>query len=104
MAHEIRNPLSAVRIDLQMVEEGLPEGSRLREIQERVLSEIERLDVTLGGALRTAQSGRAARDVVDVQEPLRAAVTSARTTAGSRGPDIVIRESAEPASVALRNT
>ncbi len=99
LAHEVRNPLSAVRIDLQMVEEGLPEGSRLREIQERVLSEIERLDVTLGGALRTAQSGRAARDVVDVREPLIAAVTSARTTAGPRGPDIVIRESAEPASV-----
>ncbi|MEE8518984.1 MAG: HAMP domain-containing sensor histidine kinase [Dehalococcoidia bacterium] len=99
LAHEIRNPLSAVRIDLQMVEEGLPEGSRLREIQERVLSELERLDVTLGGALRTAQSGHAARGVVDVREPLIAAVTSARTTAGPRGPDIVIRESAEPTSV-----
>ena len=99
LAHEIRNPLSAVRMDLQMVEEGLPEASRLRKIQERALSEIERLDVTMSGALRTARSGRSAREVVDVQEPLRAAVTSARTTAGHGGQDIVIQQHAGPALV-----
>jgi len=99
LAHEIRNPLSAVRIDLQMVEESLPEGSRVREIQERVLSEIERLDVTMSGALRTAQSGRAAQHVVDVGEPLRAAITSAQTTGGPRGVDIAMRGMDEPAIV-----
>ena len=99
LVHEIRNPLSAVRMDLQMVEEGLPEASRLREIQERVLAEIDRLDVTLSGALRTAQSGRAARDLVDVQEPLRAAVTSARTTARNGGLEVVTQGHDEPAWV-----
>jgi len=99
LAHEIRNPLSAVRLDLQMVEEGLPESSRLREIQERVLAEIERLDVTLSGALRTAHSGRAARDLVDLREPLGAAVTSARTTARQRGLEVVTRGCDEPAWV-----
>jgi len=99
LAHEIRNPLSAVRMDLQMVEEGLPEGSRLREIQERVLSEIERLDATVSGALRTAQSGRAARDLVDVCDPLRAAVASTRTTAGQRGVKVVSQGDREPAWV-----
>jgi signal transduction histidine kinase len=99
LAHEIRNPLSAVRMDLQMVEEGLPEGSHLREIQGRVLSEIERLDVTVSGALRTAQSGRATRDLVDVQEPLRAAVTAARTTGGQRGLEVVTWGGDEPAWV-----
>lgn len=99
MAHEIRNPLSAVRIDLQLVEEGLPEGSRLREIQERVLSEIERLDVTLSGALRTAQSGRTARGVVDVREPFCAATTSARTTAALHGVDVSTDVGDRPAEV-----
>jgi len=99
LAHEIRNPLSAVRIDLQMVEEGLPEGSRLREIQERVLSEIERLDVTMTGALRTAQSGRTVRNLIDVQEPLRAAVTTARTMGGSRGLEVITQGEDEPAWV-----
>jgi signal transduction histidine kinase len=99
LAHEIRNPLSAVRIDLQMVEEGLPEGSRLREIQERVLSEIERLDVTVSGALRTAQSGRAAQYVVDVREPLLAAITSARTTGGPGGVALVTRGMDDPETV-----
>jgi two-component system NtrC family sensor kinase len=99
LAHEIRNPLSAVRMDLQMVEEGLPEGSRLREIQERVLSEIERLDVTMSGALRTAQSGRAARDLLDVREPLQAAITSARTTGGPDGVDVVTRSMDQPVTV-----
>jgi len=98
LAHEIRNPLSAVRIDLQIVEEGLPGGSRLREIQERVLTEIERLDVTLSGALRTANSGRA-RDLVEVQEPLGAAVTSARTMAGQRGLKVVTQGFDKPAWV-----
>lgn len=96
LAHEIRNPLSAVRIDLQIVEEGLPEGSRLREIQARVLSEIERLDVTMSGALRTAQSGRTAHDPIDVQEPLRAAITAVRTMGGPGGVDVVTPDSAEP--------
>ena len=89
LAHEVRNPLSAVRMDLQMVEEGLPEGSRLREIQERVLSEVERLDVTVSGALRTARSGRTPRQVIDLRDPLLAAVAAAGTTGGPRNVEVV---------------
>jgi signal transduction histidine kinase len=96
LAHEVRNPLSSVRIDLQMVEESLPEGSRMREIQERALSEIDRLGVTMSGALHTARSGRAVHNVVDVHEPLRAAVAAARTPAGPDRIDVVLHERAEP--------
>jgi len=99
LAHEIRNPLSAVRIDMQMVEEELAEGSRLREIQARAISEIQRLDATVGGALRTARSGRAAKDVVDVREPLKAAVLAARTTAGPESIEVGIVEGEGPAWV-----
>jgi len=99
LAHEIRNPLSAVRIDLQMVEEGLPEGSRLREIQARVLSEIERLDATVSGALRTAQSGRAVRELVEARKPLEAATATTRTTAAQHGVAIVSKGSEDSSCV-----
>ncbi len=99
LAHEVRNPLSSVRMDLQMVEETLPKGSRQREIQERALSEIERLDAIVSGALRTAQSGRAARDRVDVREPVRAAVHAARAAALQRDVKVATRWSEEPSWV-----
>ena len=40
LAHEVRNPLTAIRIDLERVEEGIPEESELKTPQERALREI----------------------------------------------------------------
>lgn len=73
LAHEIRNPLSSIRIDLQRVEEALPERSPLREPLARALREVGRLDRTVSGALRIARSGDVGSDVVDLRLPLRRA-------------------------------
>lgn len=73
MAHEIRNPLSAVLVDLERVEEGLPENSELRRPQRRALGQIERLNRAVTGSLQLARSGRLDLEQVDFLEVLRAA-------------------------------
>ena len=77
LAHEVRNPLTAVRLDLQRVEEGLPEDSPLVGLQRRALEEIARLDQTVGSALEVARTAEIAATTVDVLLPLRAAIAAA---------------------------
>jgi signal transduction histidine kinase len=74
LAHEVRNPLTSIRIDLQRVEEKLPTESPLRVQLERALREVERLDRTVSGALRIARSGSIGSDLVDLRVPLERAI------------------------------
>ena len=74
LAHEVRNPLTAIRIDLQRVEEKLPPDSPLRLQLARALREVERLDQTVTGALRIARSGTVSSDLVDLRVPLLRAI------------------------------
>ncbi len=100
LAHEVRNPLTAIRIDLQMVEEGLAEDSELREPQQRALREVTRLDETVSRALSVARSGRIRARPIDLREPIQAASEAAAPTFESRGArlDIQIIDSAVPVS------
>ena len=76
LVHEVRNPLTLVRLDLQRVEEGLPEDSPLVALQRRALEEIARLDRTVGSALEVARTAEIAATTVDVLLPLRAAIAA----------------------------
>jgi signal transduction histidine kinase len=100
LAHEVRNPLTAIRIDLQMVEEGLAEDSELREPQQRALREVTRLDETVSRALSVARSGRIHARPIDLREPIQAASEAAVPTFESRGArlDIQVIDSAVPVS------
>lgn len=77
LAHEVRNPLTAIRIDLQRVEESLPPDSPLREAQARALREIGRLDATVSETLEVARTGRWRPGGVALGPPLRAAAAAA---------------------------
>jgi len=77
LAHEVRNPLTAIRIDLQRVEERLAPDSPLREPQARALREIGRLDQTVSETLDVAKTGQWRAAVVDLEKPLRAAADAA---------------------------
>ena len=77
LAHEVRNPLTAIRVDLQVVEEGMPEGSRALRPLRRALAEIERLDRSVGAALLATRVARAGTAPVDVTAPLAAAIAVA---------------------------
>lgn len=88
LAHEVRNPLSSILVDLQRVEEGLPGDSPLRRPQRRALGEIERLDRAVSGTLALARSGRIESESLDLCRPLRAAVHAARPAFESRGAEL----------------
>lgn len=77
LAHEVRNPLTAIRLDLQRVEEALPTDFRFREEHRRALAEIERLDETVSAALEGARAGSAPATRIDVRDPIRAAARAA---------------------------
>lgn len=78
LAHEIRNPLTAIQVDLQRVEERLPQRDpSTRELQARALAELRRLDRTVAGVLQAARSGRVANAPVDLLASLHAAARAA---------------------------
>jgi signal transduction histidine kinase len=81
----VRNPLTSVRVDLQRVEEKLPEESDARDLLGRALGEIERVDRSVTGALRVARSGKIALEPVDLRKPLDAALHTAEPEFTSHG-------------------
>lgn len=99
LAHEVRNPLTSIRLDLQEVEERLPETSPLRSIQGRALEDVERLDRTVAGALETARSGHIEPRDIDLREPVGAAVRAAVPAFDDRGAQLQWEEPPEPATV-----
>ena len=84
LAHEIRNPLTAVKIDLQSLEERLGDDPELKDPLRRALEEIERLDSTVGDALTVVRRSDGDH-VLDVRGPLEAAVHSSRPAFDDRG-------------------
>lgn len=78
LAHEVRNPLTAIRVDLQRALAGVGPGSELRAPLERALAEIEHLNATIEDTLAEARIGRPGADVVDLGEVLRSAADAAR--------------------------
>ena len=85
LAHEVRNPLTAIRVDLQVVEEQLPDGSPLRDVQRNALEEIQRLDGTVSGVLQLARSGKIELRPIDLTEALGSAARAARPEFERRG-------------------
>lgn len=96
LAHEIRNPLTAIRVDLQSLEEKLPGESSLREPLESALAEIERLNLTVKDTLEVARRGRAGSELVDLSEPLSAAAHAARPAFEARGATLTIEAAPQP--------
>jgi signal transduction histidine kinase len=99
LAHEVRNPLTAIRLDLQRVEEALPSDFALREEQERALGEIARLNNTVSAALASARTGVAPEAVVDIRAPARAAVYASEPAFSERGATLVVELGDRPALV-----
>ncbi len=84
LAHEIRNPLSALRINLQHVEERLEAQPSLREPVQYALRDIARLESTVAGALRLARTGTMSMGAVILGDVLDAVSRLARTEATRR--------------------
>jgi signal transduction histidine kinase len=77
LAHEVRNPLTAMRLDLQRAEERVDDPDTLRTVLPRVLGQIDRLDRAVSGALRVTRGGTIEPQAVDLASVLESARRSA---------------------------
>ena len=84
LAHEIRNPLSAIKLNLQHVEERLTDA-KLREPIRNTLRDIARLDTTVAGALRLARTGRMPMSSVALEAVVASAARAALPDPAGRG-------------------
>ena len=85
LAHEVRNPLTAIRLDLQRVEEAAADEATVRGIVPRVLRQIERLDRAVSGALRVARGGSTTAQAVELGDVLESARRAAEPEFNHRG-------------------
>ncbi len=84
LAHEVRNPLSSIRLDLQLAEEKTADPGAV-ELVGRALRTVERLNTTVTGALQVARSGRIQREPLDLKTVVEAAMHSAEPEFHKRG-------------------
>ena len=98
LAHEVRNPLTAVKIDLQSLEEKVGHDEALSELLQRSLEEIDRLDATVGDALSVVRRGYVDR-LLDVWQPIDSAVHAAAPAFDKQGASLEVRERRSELSV-----
>jgi len=88
LAHEVRNPLTSVRLDMQRIEEELPHGSKARGLLKRALGEIDRVNRSVTGALRVARSGSVKLETIDLRQPIEAAAHAAEPELHAHGAEL----------------
>jgi two-component system, NtrC family, sensor histidine kinase HydH len=77
LAHEIKNPLAALKGNAQLLLEGLAEGTRQRAQADRVVRASTRLQGLVDNLLDFVRSGALERAAIDPAEVLRAAAEDA---------------------------
>lgn len=85
LAHEVRNPLGAMRLDLQRAKELVDDPDEVAQILPRLLALVDRLDRAVSGALRVTR-GRAPDALrIDIGAAVNRAVVTATSEFRSRG-------------------
>jgi signal transduction histidine kinase len=85
VAHEIRNPLTAIRSTMQYLLRGLDPGEPRHQLVAELLSEVDRINGTVGGLLSLSRSGEIRRSEIDLREPLGKAVQLVQARAAEEG-------------------
>jgi signal transduction histidine kinase len=80
-AHEIRNPLTAVSSAVQLLGEVFPPGNPRREVADRVMREIDRINQVVEGLLSFARPAPPRRQAVHLQEVISEALQLVDTMA-----------------------
>ena len=78
LSHEVRNALTAIRVDLQHALVHLPKDNAGTELVTRTLGTVRRLDATVTGALRVARSAQVQPSPVNLQTIVLRAMASAQ--------------------------
>ena len=88
LAHEVRNPLTAISLDLKRAQNHLDESGVAKELLDEALKEVKRLNASVTDALRLARSGLLSPVRLDLRQPLRAAVRAAEPAFRDRGAEL----------------
>jgi len=76
MSHEVRNALTSVRLDVQRLNERVPDAND-RALATRALRNVQRLDSIVTGSLRIARTNPETMRPIVIEGVLRAAMTAA---------------------------
>lgn len=88
VAHEIRNPLTAIRSTMQYLLRCLDPAEPRYQLVEELLSEVDRINGTVGGLLSLSRSGEMRKTEIDLLEPLASAVQLVQARAAEQGVEI----------------
>ncbi|TNE84840.1 MAG: hypothetical protein EP330_27950 [Deltaproteobacteria bacterium] len=102
LAHEIKNPLHAMRGTAEIVLDVVPEDAEERPLAEALITEIDRLSTVLQRFLDYARSADAERSPLDVAEVTAHVADLLRAQAGKQGTAVVL-EGASAEVVANRD-
>lgn len=100
VAHEIRNPLTAIRSTVQYLQHSFPAGEPRRELVAELLGEVDRINSTVGGLLSLSRAGELRPVPFDLCEPLRGVVALLAARAEEQG--VTIAASLPPEPLAVR--
>jgi signal transduction histidine kinase len=96
LAHEIRNPLTAIRTGIQVVRDGADTAPETAEVLGDVIHEVDRIDRLVGGLLLFARAPRATRESVDLADVVRRAALLVEPKARAAGVHLQTRLDASP--------
>src|SRR5205085_11899773 len=85
MAHDVRNSLTAIRVDLQHALRHLPSEDPGAKLGARALDSVRRLDATVTAALGVARGGRVDKSAVHLGKVIERAVAAAEPSFAERG-------------------
>jgi len=98
LAHEVRNPLTSVRLILQKAR-AKSEDPKCSELIGTALSTLDGLNRTVSGALSVARSGLVNAQTIDLRTPLEAAMRTAEPEFQARGARLQPLGTAAPVQV-----
>jgi signal transduction histidine kinase len=98
LSHDIRNALTSIRVDLQLIGERAADDEDLSRIQSRALRRSNRLSETVTAALDLARSGHVRMDEIDVRSPLERAIEATAMAANEQGCTVDLQQDGDGVS------
>lgn len=99
VAHEVRNPLSAVRGLVQYLAKGEEPGSKKEEYASAAVAEVDRLERVVSGLLEYTRPREPRRVALDVEESLRSVLNLMSDDPRADGVDISLKVEPDLAQV-----
>jgi signal transduction histidine kinase len=102
VTHEIRNPLSSIALNVELLEDDLAQASEeSRELLRAIRREVERLTALSGQYLSFARRGAQRLEVEDLREVVSEAAEFMRRELETQGVSLEVRSSDAPVSAAV---